>query len=109
MSQTTFPSLRNDAQVATDSGSIEIPAALESAVRCIPRSGLVQWRLCRDRHRRHSFATHLVESGVELPAVQRLMGHARLKTTAIYLHVTECRLAEVRSPLDLIDTSHLER
>jgi site-specific recombinase XerD len=58
---------------------------------------------------RHSFATHLVESGVELPAVQRLMGHARLKTTAIYLHVTECRLAEVRSPLDLIDTSHLER
>ena len=57
---------------------------------------------------RHSFATHLVESGVELPAVQRLMGHARLKTTAIYLHVTKCRLAEVRSPLDLIDTSHLE-
>ena len=41
--------------------------------------------------------------------MQRLMGHARLKTTAIYLHVTECRLAEVRSPLDLIDTSHLER
>jgi integrase/recombinase XerD len=58
---------------------------------------------------RHSFATHLIESGVELPAVQQLMGHASLKTTAIYLHVTQCRLAEVRSPLDLIDTSHLER
>ena len=58
---------------------------------------------------RHSFATHLIESGVELPAVQRLMGHASLKTTALYLHVTQCRLAEVRSPLDLIDTSHLER
>ena len=42
MSQTTFPSLRNDAQVATDSGSIEIPAALESAARCIPLCGLVQ-------------------------------------------------------------------
>jgi len=42
VSQTTFPSLRNDAQVAKDSGSIEIPAALESAIRCIPRSGLVQ-------------------------------------------------------------------
>jgi hypothetical protein len=40
--QTTFPSLRIDAQVAKDSGSIEIPAALETAIRRIPRSGLVQ-------------------------------------------------------------------
>src|ERR1700722_19168027 len=58
---------------------------------------------------RHSFATHLIESGVELPVVQRLMGHASLMTTALYLHVTECRLGEVHSPLDLIDTSHLGR
>jgi TnpA family transposase len=34
------------------------------------------------------------------------MGHASLMTTALYLHVTECRLGEVHSPLDLIDTSH---
>jgi len=34
------------------------------------------------------------------------MGHASLKTTALYLHVTQCRLTEVRSPLDLIDTSY---
>jgi integrase len=95
--------------VATDSGSIEIPAALDSAIRCIPRSGLVQCRLSRDRDSRHSFATHLIESGVELPVVQRLMGHASLMTTALYLHVTECRLGEVHSPLDLIDTSHLGR
>ena len=58
---------------------------------------------------RHSFATHLIESGVELPAVQRLMGHASLMTKALYLHVTAARLGEVRSPLDLIDTSHLGR
>ena len=57
---------------------------------------------------RHSFATHLIESGVELPVVQRLMGHASLMTTALYLHVTECRLGEVHSPLDLIDTSHIK-
>lgn len=57
---------------------------------------------------RHSFATHLIESGVELPVVQRLMGHRSLLTTALYLHVTACRLGEVHSPLDLIDTSHLE-
>jgi hypothetical protein len=47
VSQTTFPSLRNDAQVPTGSGSIEIPATLESAIRCIPRSGLVHRRIFR--------------------------------------------------------------
>jgi integrase/recombinase XerD len=57
---------------------------------------------------RHSFATHLIESGVELNLVQRLMGHSSLLTTSIYLHVTQSRLGEVRSPLDLIDTSHLK-
>src|SRR6266403_801046 len=51
---------------------------------------------------RHSFATHLMESGVELPVVQYLLGHSSLKTTALYLHVTARRLAEVRSPLDRI-------
>jgi site-specific recombinase XerD len=54
---------------------------------------------------RHSFATHLIESGVELPVVQRLLGHSSLVTTALYLHVTAHRLGEVRSPLDLIGTS----
>src|ERR1700757_2102743 len=51
---------------------------------------------------RHSFATHLMESGVELPLVQHLLGHSSLRTTALYLHVTARRLAEVHSPLDLI-------
>jgi hypothetical protein len=43
-----------------------------------------------------------MESGVELPVVQHLLGHSSLRTTALYLHVTARRLAEVRSPLDLI-------
>ena len=52
---------------------------------------------------RHSFATHCIESGLELTLVQRLLGHASLLTTARYLHVTAVRLGQVRSPLDLIE------
>ena len=58
---------------------------------------------------RHSFATHLIESGVEITLVQRLLGHSSLLTTARYLHVTAQRLSEVRSALDLIDTEGLVR
>lgn len=49
---------------------------------------------------RHSFATHLMEDGVDLFTLKRLMGHASLSTTATYLHVGRERLAQVRSPLD---------
>jgi site-specific recombinase XerD len=58
---------------------------------------------------RHSFATHLIESGVEITLVQRLLGHSSLLTTAHYLHVTAQRLSEVRSALDLIDSKALVR
>jgi len=56
---------------------------------------------------RHSFATHCIESGLELTLVQRLLGHASLLTTARYLHVTAARLGQVRSPLDLIEIGPL--
>jgi site-specific recombinase XerD len=51
---------------------------------------------------RHSFATHLLEAGVEITVIKMLLGHRSLKTTANYLHVSGARLAQIRSPLDLL-------
>ncbi|HAL56101.1 MAG TPA: integrase [Bacteroidetes bacterium] len=49
---------------------------------------------------RHAFATHLLEAGVDIRYIQELLGHSSLKTTEIYLHVTQKQVRQIRSPID---------
>ena len=49
---------------------------------------------------RHSFATHLLERGVDIRVIQALLGHHKLETTALYTRVATGMIAAVDSPLD---------
>jgi site-specific recombinase XerD len=51
---------------------------------------------------RHSYATHLLEQGLNIVSLKELLGHAVITTTMIYLHVAQCPLIKPHSPLDTL-------
>lgn len=75
-----------------------VQRAVKEAVRAI---GIAKPASCHTL--RHSFATHLLERGVDVRTVQELLGHSSLNTTMIYVHVLNRGGLGVRSPLDPIE------
>ena len=51
---------------------------------------------------RHSYATHLLEDGVDIITIKELLGHARIETTMLYLHIAQVRRSLPHSPLDTL-------
>ncbi len=93
-SEWLFPGRNPDEPISTSS----IQRAFKASVR---RAGIKKPATVHTL--RHSFATHLLESGTDLYYIQRLLGHTTANTTAIYLHITGRDLGKVRSPIDLAE------
>lgn len=69
--------------------------------RSLQKAGIV--RPLTSHSLRHSFATHMIEKNADLETVRRLLGHQSIKTTQIYLHVSNKHIGQFKSPMDDLD------
>ena len=85
------------------SGSAPIDVSTAQRIYCAARDAAGIAREGGIHTLRHAFATHLIEAGVGLHTVQRLLGHGHISTTMRYLHLARSHLTGTTSPLELID------
>lgn len=80
---------------------ITMAAPTHAVARVRDEAGLPEWFTFHKL--RHAFATHLLESGVDILTISSLLGHSQLKTTLVYLRIRTAHIREVTSPLERLD------
>jgi integrase/recombinase XerD len=77
------------------------PRGIQHAIKvCSERAGIE--KPVHVHTLRHSFATHLLENGVDIRKIQKLLGHSNLQTTQIYTQVSNEEIKKIKSPLDML-------
>jgi site-specific recombinase XerD len=85
------------------SGSAPIDVCTAQRMYCAARDAVGIARQGGIHSLRHAFATHLIEAGVGVHTVQRLLGHGYISTTMRYVHLARSHLTGTTSPLELLD------
>ncbi len=89
-----FPTIESESLILTNRGKAFYPKAVYNL--CRKHLERAAWADGRSPHLlRHAFATHLMDGGADLRAVQELLGHSSLASTQVYLHASPKRLIEV--------------
>jgi integron integrase len=98
-----FPSatLSLDPRIRTQRRHHQYPQTVARALRVAAHRARIQKRVTAHTLR-HSFATHMLDSGVDIRRVQELLGHSDVSTTMIYTHVLSSSAAGLRSPMELL-------
>jgi len=95
-----FPGKKPDCPIGTNS-------VFKACVKAARKAGIT--KPIHPHSLRHAFATHLLDEGVSLLVIQALLGHAHLKTTAGYLHLSDSAVRSTRSPLETLGSLDLIR
>jgi integrase/recombinase XerD len=77
------------------------PRGLQDAIKVSARRAGIEKKV-HVHTLRHSFATHLLENGVDIRKIQKLLGHSNLQTTEIYTQVSSDEIKKIKSPLDML-------
>jgi len=97
-----FPALGRNGKSASSAQTPMAKASVQGAFRQAKSEAGINKRRVSIHTLRHSYATHLLEAGVNLRVIQRYMGHAQLETTMVYLHLTRKGEEEAYSIIDRV-------